>query len=246
MNQNKKPQKDSVKIGKTSLSAFSSTQAHLPISEIHDDVLVLKNGGIRAVLNATSINFNLKSEDEQKSILYSYQGFLNTIDFPIQIVVRSKKLDIDLYLENLKKIGEKQENQLLQHQTFEYIDYVQKLVEYADIMEKDFYVIIPFDPFRSKKMNPIEKLLQTIKGKDTFSDIQRRKNEFAELKKGLSTRVNVARGGLENCGLKIDQLNTKQLIELFYNTYNPTTSRQEKLDNIEKTTVETELIQEKT
>jgi hypothetical protein len=89
------------------------------------------------------VNFNLKSEDEQKSIISAYQGFLNLLDFPIQIYIRSKKIDIDNYVESVDKLAEKQENQLLQNQTYEYTAYVRKLVEYANIMEKQFYVIVP-------------------------------------------------------------------------------------------------------
>ncbi len=236
-------QKDTVHAAKKNVQ--TGTQLHLPIAEIHDDLLVLKNGGIRAILRTSSINFNLKSEQEQKAILYAYQGFLNTLSFPIQIVVRSKKLDIDLYIEKLKSLGEKQQNQLLQQQTIEYTDYIQKLVEYADIMEKDFLVVIPFDPYRAQKVNAFQKMFQRLKGKDTYSDISRRKKEFAELKKGISQRINTARSGLENCGLKVDQLKTKDLIELFYETYNPITSRQEKSDIVEKTTLETEAPKEK-
>ncbi len=219
-------------------AGLASTQAHLPIAEIHDDTLILKNGGIRAVIRTSSTNFNLKSEQEQQAILYSYQGFLNTLTFPIQVVVRSKKLDIDLYLEKLKDIGEKQENALLQKQTFEYIDYIQKLVEYADIMEKDFLVIIPFEPYRAKKIGAIGKLIQALKGKDTLGDALQRKKEFTELKKGLSQRVSTVRAGLEGCGLKVEQLKTKELIELFYNIYNPVTGRQEKMTKVEETNIE--------
>lgn len=216
---------------------LAGTQAHLPIGEIHDDLIVLKNGGLRSVLRTSSINFNLKSEQEQKAILYSYQGFLNTLSFPIQIIVRSKKLDIDVYLEKLKSTGEKQENSLLQKQTFEYIDYIQKLVEYADIMEKDFLVVVPFDPYRAQKISAIGKLLQSLKGKDSVSDLLQRKNEFNELRKNLNQRVNTVKSGLENCGLKIKQLKTKELIELYYETYNPTTSRQEKITDLDKTDI---------
>src|SRR3989338_9424967 len=120
---------------------LNSTQTHLRIAEIRDNVLILKNGGMRAVLRSSSINFNLKSEEEQNAIIYSYQGFLNSLEFPIQILVRSKKLDIDDYIEQVKKLGDKQENKLLQEQTYEYAQYIKRLVEYAEIMEKEFYVI---------------------------------------------------------------------------------------------------------
>jgi len=147
-------QKDTVKNKKSSPQI--STQMYMRIAEIHDDVVVLKNGGIRAILKATSINFNLKSEQEQNALIAGYQAFLNTLDFPVQIVIRSKKMDIDLYIEKLRKLAETQTNPLLKQQTFEYADFIQKLVEYADIMSKEFYVVVPYNPFRAEKMNFIE------------------------------------------------------------------------------------------
>lgn len=218
----------------------SSTQTYLKIAEIRDNTLVLKNGGLRAVLRVSSINFNLKSEEEQNAIVYSYQGFLNTLEFPIQIVVRSKKLDIDDYLEKLRKIGEKQTNPLLQTQTYEYIEYIAKLVEYADIMEKDFLVVVPVDPFRAQKPTMIQKFFQNINSKDSYENIKRRHEEFEQLRKTLTQRVSSVRIGLENCGLKVEELNTKQLIELFYTTYNPSAARYQKTKEIEKMNVQTD------
>ena len=135
---------------KTSLPGpGQSTQRFLQIAEVRDNVLVLKNGGVRTILKTSSINFNLKSEAEQNSIIYAYQNFLNSLEFPIQIVVRSKKLEIDEYLEKIRGYGDKQPNPLLKKQTLEYVEYIKKLVEYADIMEKEFYVVVPYDPPRA-------------------------------------------------------------------------------------------------
>lgn len=219
----------SVRASKTQTQA--STQLHLKISEIRKDTLILKNGGLRTILRASSINFNLKSEQEQNAIIYSYQSFLNSLEFPVQIVIRSRKLDLDKYLENLKAVGEKQTNQLLKKQTFDYIDYIQRIIEYADIMEKEFYVVIPMDPARSVKKNFIEKFWERMHPADSVSDILRRHNEFEQLKKGLVQRVNVATTGLENCGIKVSQLTTQEIISLFYQIYNPLTSRNQKVEN---------------
>lgn len=226
-----KKTKESVKNSKKAPAA--STQAFLKIAEIRDNTLILKNGGLRGILKVSSINFNLKSEEEQNAIIYSYQGFLNTLEFPIQIVVRSKKLDIDDYLESLRGIGEKQTNPLLQQQTFEYIEYVSKLVEYADIMEKEFYVIIPHNPFRAQKLNIFQKFFQNMNSKDNYSELKKRHQEFFELKKKLTSRVNTVKVGLENCGLQVEELDTKELIELFYESYNPMAARYQKLKHIE-------------
>lgn len=220
--------------------ANESTQTHLRIAEIRDNVVVLKNGGVRGVLKTSSINFNLKSEQEQNAIIYSYQGFLNSLEFPIQILVRSKKLDIDDYIEQVRKLGEKQENKLLQEQTYEYAQYVARLVEYADIMEKEFYVIVPYDPGRIIGENKFQSFFQRLAPKDSYSDIKRRHAEFEHLKKGLSQRLNVVRTGLENCGLKVQDLDTIAIIELFYGSYNPKTSRNQKLKNLQETSIETD------
>jgi len=208
----------------------TSTQMHLKIAEIHDDTVVLKNGGLRTVLKSSSVNLNLKSEEEQNAVIYSYQNFLNTLEFPIQIVIRSRKLDLENYVEKLKKLGVKQGNPLLQKQTFEYIEYITRLVEYADIMEKQFYVVIPHDPFGQEKKGFIASFLENIFPQDTVTKINERHRQFEELKKRLSQRVNTVRAGLEGCGLRVQELNTQELIELFYETYNPLTSRSQKFE----------------
>ncbi len=211
-----------------------STQMYLNVAEVRDNVFILKNGGMRAILQVSSINFNLKSEQEQNAIIYAYQGFLNTIDFPVQILVRSRKLDIDSYLDSLNEKREKQTNMLLQRQTFEYVEYIKKLVEYADIMEKNFYVIVPIDPFRTQSMTVFQKFWQYLHPSDSIEQIRQRHKEFDDLKKKLTTRVNTVKSGLENCNLRTTQLDTQQLVELFYQVYNPVTSRNEKLNDVEK------------
>lgn len=207
-----------------------STQLYLKVAEIHDDTAILKNGGLRAVLKSSSINLNLKSEDEQNAVIYSYQNFLNSLEFPIQIVIRSKKLDLETYIEKLKKLGVKQSNPLLQRQTFEYIEYISRLVEYADIMEKEFYVVIPQDPYGKEKKSIIRSFLENIFPEDKVSKIKQRQRQFGELKKQLDQRVNTVRAGLESCNLRVQELNTQELIELFYETYNPQTSRNQKFN----------------
>lgn len=228
-------------------NAPSSTQANLRIGEIRDNVLVLKNGGLRAVIKTTSINFNLKSEQEQDAIISGYQSFLNSLEFPIQIVVRSKKLDIDNYIDQVKELGEKQENKLLQEQTYEYAQYIKKLVDYADIMEKEFYVVIPYNPSRTgMEEGGVQTFFQRLFGqKESYSDIKQRHSEFQNLKKNLMQRVNTIKSGLEGCGLKAEQLNTQEIIELFYNIYNPVLSRSAKLKDLANTAIQTDRQREK-
>jgi len=224
--------KETVRQKKT--SATVSTQLFLNIAEIKDNAIILKNGGLRAILQTSSVNFNLKSEEEQNSIIYGYQNFLNSLEFPIQIVVQSRKLDVDKYIETVREIGEQHENVLLKEQTGEYCDYIQKLVEYADIMEKKFYVVVPFDPYRSQKQSGLAKFMSSISSSDSIENIKRRHKEFEQLNKGLTERVNAVVAGLEGCNLRVAQLSTAQLIELFYQNYNPGTARNEKIEDLGK------------
>lgn len=232
----KQPAKDTVRQKKGSPAA--STQLYLNIAEIKDDVVILKNGGLRAVLQTSSVNFNLKSEEEQNSIIYAYQGFLNSLDFPIQIVVQSRKLDIDKYIENVKETAEKHESPLLKEQTLEYADYIQKLIEYADIMEKSFYVVVPYDPYRTQNLNMFAKFMKSISAQDSIDAIKRRHHEFEELNKHLGERVGSVKNGLEACNLRVAQLTTPQLIDLFYKIYNPQTAHNEKVEDITKLDLE--------
>lgn len=222
---------------KNRTSETNSTQAHLRIGEIRDNVLVLKNGSMRAIIKVSSINFNLKSEQEQNAIVSGYQGFLNSLEFPVQILVRSKKLDIDNYIQQVRGLGEKQTNPLLREQTMEYADYVKKLVEYADIMEKAFYIVIPYDPGRVQSESFIQKFLQSFSPKDNVSEMKKRLGEFEQLKKVLAQRMNIVRSGLENCSLKTHQLTTQEIIELFYLTYNPNSARNVKIKDLENTEI---------
>jgi len=215
-----------------------STQRYLQFAEVHDDVLVLKNGGLRAVLEVNSINFNLKSEDEQEAIIRGYQGFLNALNFPTQILVRSRKLDIDQYLDSLRKREKKIENELLRTQMGEYIEYVQKLVEYADIMEKRFFVVVPLDPARAAKKGAFGSFLEYIQPDDTVMKVLQRKREFKNLKKELDSRIGTVTTALGNCGLTIKRMTTEEVIKLFYQAYNPDMSRTQKFNSMDDLMVE--------
>lgn len=206
-----------------------ATQRYLQFAGARDDTLILKDGGLRAVLEVSSINFNLKSEAEQNSIINSYQQFLNALHFPTQILIRSRKLDIDHYLEDLRQRMKKLDNQLLKDQMAEYIEYIQKLVEYTDIMEKRFFVVVPMNPGRAEKTSLFSKFLSYIKPDDTVLEILKRRKEFQGLRKQLESRVNAVQTSLENCGLKIKQLSTAEIIELFYQVYNPQLARTQKM-----------------
>lgn len=230
--------KDTVREGKNKKTPAQSTQLHMRIAEIRDNMVLLKNGGIRAIFKVSSVNFHLKSEQEQNALIYGYQSFLNTLEFPVQIVIQSRKLDLDKYLDQLKGIAQKQTNPLLQKQTYEYIDFMNRLIEYADIMDKQFLVVVPYNPMRSESPGLIATLMSHLRGKDTYAEVKRRHAESEQLKKGLAQRTQVIQNGLENMGLKVEQLQTQELIELFYEFYNPLTARNQKIEKLDEMAID--------
>jgi hypothetical protein len=209
---------------------FSSVQNFLPISEIREGVVVLKNGGVRAVLKVSSVNFYLKSEEEQNSLIYAFQSFLNILDFPVQIMCRSKKLDIDYYLHSFETIIKNQPSQLMKNLTQDYLDYVKKLVEYADIMEKQFFIVIPYDPVRIRNRGVFSIFMENFKSKDDLSSIRQKHYEFDALKKGLMQRVENIKTGINNLGLKNELLETPELVELYYQSFHPFYSQNQKFN----------------
>lgn len=135
---------DTVRTGKKP-PKDASTQRYLPFSEIRENMILMKDGSSRMALRIHALNFNLKSTEEQDAILMSYQRFLNALNFPIQIIVRSLKVDIESYINKLKNLALKQTNPLLQEQTYKYVDFLVTLIDLAQIMKKEFYIIVPFD-----------------------------------------------------------------------------------------------------
>jgi len=210
-----------------------STQRYLQFAGARENTLILKNGGLRAILEVSSMNFNLKSEEEQNAIIGTYQQMLNALDFPIQILVRSRKLDIDQYLRDLRLKMKKLKNPLLQNQMAEYIEYIQKLVEYTDIMEKRFFVVIPVNPPRAEKKSLLAKFFAYINPDDTVLEILQRRKEFRQLKKLLGERADVVKTALANCGLTVQELQTEKIIELFYQVYNPQMARTQKIKTLD-------------
>ncbi len=220
--------KDMVKKAKN--NKLLSTQRYLQVSSIHDDTLVLKDGGARAILEVNAVNFDLKSDEEQNALILSYQHFLNALDFPVQTLVRSRKLDIDSYIEMLEEKKGDQNNDLLQTQMGEYIEYIQRLVEATNIMEKKFFVVVPQTPLRAVTNSVFSKFLKYISPSDDVAGIIKRKREFKELTTKLDARINVVKTGLENCGLAARRLETGEIIELFYQAHNPDISRYQKME----------------
>jgi len=208
-----------------------STQRYLKIADIKQDTVIMKDGTLRAILMVSSINFALKSEDEQQAIISAYITFLNNIDFLLQIVVQSRELNINGYLEAMRKRANEQTNELLKNQTFQYIDYVSQLVSLGKIMNKRFYVVVPYNPISDKRKGFWQSLVEAFKPVDV---INLKEERFIVLKKQLENRVDNIVSGLTSMGLNAVRLDTQGLIELFYNSYNQKTAANEPLDSIEK------------
>lgn len=213
---------------KTKLPA---AQTYLPIAEIKDGTVVLKDGTLRSVLLVSSINFALKSDDEQNALISSYVGFLNSLDFPIQIVMQSRKLQIQPYLDNLYKIEKELTNELLKVQIADYRSFVKELVEIGQIMTKRFYVVVPYDPLSNKKKGFVARFKEVMKPAIT---IRVKEERFQARKRDLESRVRQVNGGLESMGLQVAELDTQSLIELYYTSYNPDIAFAQELQNVEE------------
>lgn len=212
-----------------------TTQKYLDIAEIRDDVVIMRDGTMRVVLMVSSLNFALKSEDEQNAIVSQYVSFLNNISFPVQIVVQSRELSIENYINTLKQKEKEQTNELLKIQTAEYIQYISELIAIGKIMSKRFYAIVPYNPLTDSHTTFWESITDLVK---PATLIKMKDSKFQRLKKELSRRVDSVMSGLNSVGLNTIQLDTQGLIELYYNTYNPDTSQNQKLVNINKLRVE--------
>lgn len=206
----------------------ASVQRFLPIAEVRQNTVLLKNGGLRAVLLVEALNFNLKSETEQRGIIAGYGAFVNTLTFPLQVVVRSNKANIDDYIASIRGIGEKQQNPLLKQQTLAYASFIERLLDVADIMQKRFYVVVPVDrSIRRKTL--VEKFFDWLSPEDTMTKASQRNRDFAQGAKELSERVELVQTGLANIGLHTKRLDTREVLELFYQIYNPKLSQHEKV-----------------
>lgn len=197
------------------------TQDYIPIQEIRDGLVILKDGSMRAVLMTSSLNFALKSAEEQESILYQFQSFLNSLDFSVQIFVQSRRLDIRPYLALLEGRYKEQVNDLMKIQTQEYIEFIKNFTENTNIMTKNFFVIIPYTP-------AILNTDQTVLGK--INPLKRAKDEteakgkvaaFEENRSQLEERVSVVEQGLVRSGVRVVKLGTEEIVELFYKIFNP-------------------------
>jgi hypothetical protein len=216
----------------------NSTQNTLLISELRDNMVVLNDGSFRAVIVCKSINFDLMSSGEREAIEFAYQSFLNSLYFPVQILIRSQRIDIGPYLDRLANIRRSQENMLLGVLMDSYIEFIDTLAEEANIMDKSFFVVVPYYP-----TGDVDALVKSSKG--FFSALFKPQNQGAikidqaaydKAKDEVKTRVNATLSGLFQMGIRSAQLSTKELGELYYNFYNPDTAVREPLGNFEDTT----------
>ena len=215
------------KLAKNKVSA--STQQYLDIVEIRENTVVMRDGTLRAVILASSINFALKSEDEQNAIISAYVSFLNNIDHTLQIVIQSRELDIKNYINGLKQKEREQTNELLKMQTAEYIQYIGELISMGKIMNKRFYVVVPYNPLSDKHKGFFSSLLEVFR---PASLVKMKEKVFNRRRRDLTRRVENVISGLASIGISSAELDTQSLIELFYNTYNPITSDNQKLADI--------------
>ena len=213
----------------------NSTQSTLQLSEIRDSMVIMIDGSFRSVIACKSINFDLMSEREREGVEYSYQNFLNSLNFPIQILIRSQRVDIGPYIEKLVTIRRSQDNMLLGVLMDDYINFIDALSEEANIMEKSFYIVIPYFP-KGDAANLVEQ------GKGFFGKLFARpqnavthidKATYQKAQDEIKNRVDSVMAGLFQIGVQSVQLNTKSLGELYYNYYNPDTAVRQPLGNFD-------------
>lgn len=193
----------------------ASVQQKIIIEDIRDGVIVLQGGDMRGVLMASSVNFSLKSTEEQDSLIFKYQSFLNSLDFPVQILTVSRHLNIDGYLASIEQKKKEQTSELLRIQITEYLDFIKNLVQVGNIMDQAFYVIVPLARMEKKEAGVLEKF-----GLSQKPAANEENKSFDELKSQLWQRLEYLSGGLASMGVKSTPLNTEEITQLFYRLYN--------------------------
>lgn len=196
----------------------NNSQQFVPIKEIKDGIIVLKDGSFRAILMASSINLGLKSQEEQEAILMQFQNFLNTLDFQTQIVIQSRKRNIRPYIAKLEARMKEQQEPLLKIQTREYIEFIKSFMEINDIMTKHFFVVVPYDVaiLNSGPSGLLDKILPTGSNKKNIDT-----EEFEEKRTQIEQRITIVQEGLKRVGVRTLLLKTPQVVELFFKTFNP-------------------------
>ena len=194
-----------------------TTQEFVPIQEIRDGTVILKDGSMRSIVLASSLNFALKSADEQGAIISQFQNFLNSLDFSVQIFIQSKRLDIRPYLALLEERYKEQGTELMKIQTREYIGFIKTFVENSSIMTKSFFIVIPYTPpALTTSKNPISSFMRKDSENKNIAN-----DQFAEYKSQLEQRAGIVEQGLVRCGIRVAELGTEEVVELYYKIFNP-------------------------
>lgn len=193
------------------MAAPKATQAFVPVKEVRSGIVILKDDGYRGILMCSSVNFSLKSEDEQRAIIEGFQSFLNTLDFSVEIVVHSRKMDIRPYLGLLEERLPKQQSELMRIQVREYIQFIKGFTESVDIMTKLFYVVVPYSPGGAAK---VASALPFSTKKSSGTD------SFEEDRVQLEQRIALVENGLARSGIRAIRLGTEEIIELLYRSFN--------------------------
>lgn len=197
-----------------------STQQLIPIDTIREDMVILKGGFMRAVLSVSSLNFALKSAEEQEAIIFEYQNFLNSLEFPLQIFVTSRFANVDGYLETLQQQYYLQKSPLLQMQTQEYIKFVKTFTENTDVVSTEFYLVIPFSTIevRTEQGGALDRLKSTATAGGKVGSLNY--GAFSRYRGDLMQRVDFVAAGLHRIGLRARVLTTPELIALYWSLYN--------------------------
>lgn len=197
----------------------NQTQSFVPIQEVRDGIVVLKDGSMRAILMTSSVNFALKSEDEQKSIIYQFQNFLNSLNFDMQIFVQSRNLDIRPYVALLQDRLKVQTDDLMKIQIREYMQFVKSFTEQANIMTKRFFIVVPYTPMNTNITKASHGFFGSKKKNEKESKIA--SDAFTESRTQIAQRIDVILSGISRTGVRAVQLGTEEVIEVFYQLFNP-------------------------
>jgi hypothetical protein len=212
-------------------SPLAQNLAELLRAAAEDGVVVMRDGSLRGVILGSAINFDLMSPGEQESVEYAYQSFLNSLHFPVQIVIKSQKIDITPYLEKLDGLRNEQPNELLGALMDDYIANIRALVEEVNIMDKQFYIVVPFFPalIDQKKITLVEGLKSAFEPTPVITVSE---EDFRKYKQELSQRMALAASGLTQMGIRAISLGTQELVDLYYAWYNPDVAANQKLIDV--------------
>lgn len=220
----------------------NTTQAALQIAEIRDGVVIMNDGTFRTVIMCKAINFDLMSPQEREAVEFSYQGFLNSLYFPIQIFIHSQKVDLRPYLERLSKMRAKQESMLLSMLIDDYISYLSEIAQQTNIMDKKFYVVITYPDLNQDVRSTVKQSTSFFTGaaglfkKPKTPEIVIDERSLEEAKTELRNRVQATMQGLLECGVQSLPLDTEELIELYYSAYNPDTAPHQQITDFRQMT----------